>query len=389
LFFYLPLKERGCLQLFLAKFSPVDSFKMEEADTKVETALPMENAEKDGNGGDSATLYANGIEKDKDYYFNSYAHYSIHEEMLKDEVRTGKYRQAILHNKALFEGKVVLDVGCGTGILCMFAAQAGAAKVIGIDCSAIVTQATKIIETNGFAEVVTLIKGKVEDVELPVDKVDIIISEWMGYFLLYENMLETVIYARDKWLKPDGMIFPDKATLYICGIEDADYKEEKIHWWDNVYGFNMSCIKDIAMQEPLVDTVEGHAVVTDSYPILTVNVMKATKAVSNFTSQFRCTAHRNDLVHAFVCYFDIHFTLGDHVVSFSTGPMSPYTHWKQTVFYTDEVLSLYKGEAITGTIASSPNSKNHRDVDIRMMYSCNSATPDRKPTTVTQHYYLR
>lgn len=48
--------------------------------------------------------------------------------------------------------------------------------------------------------VITLIKGKVEEVELPVDKVDIIISEWMGYFLLYESMLDTVLYARDKWL---------------------------------------------------------------------------------------------------------------------------------------------------------------------------------------------
>jgi protein arginine N-methyltransferase 1 len=56
----------------------------------------------------------------------------IHEEMLKDEVRTGKYQAAILHNAALFKDKVVLDVGCGTGILSMFAAQAGAKKVIGV-----------------------------------------------------------------------------------------------------------------------------------------------------------------------------------------------------------------------------------------------------------------
>lgn len=48
--------------------------------------------------------------------------------------------------------------------------------------------------------VVTIIKGKVEEVELPVDRVDIIISEWMGYCLFYESMLNTVIYARDKWL---------------------------------------------------------------------------------------------------------------------------------------------------------------------------------------------
>lgn len=47
---------------------------------------------------------------------------------------------------------------------------------------------------------ITLIRGKVEDVELPVAKVDIIISEWMGYALLYESMLDTVLVARDKWL---------------------------------------------------------------------------------------------------------------------------------------------------------------------------------------------
>lgn len=48
--------------------------------------------------------------------------------------------------------------------------------------------------------VITVIKGKVEEIDLPVPQVDIIISEWMGYFLLYENMLDTVLYARDKWL---------------------------------------------------------------------------------------------------------------------------------------------------------------------------------------------
>lgn len=51
-----------------------------------------------------------------------------------------------------------------------------------------------------FVAVITVLKGKIEEIELPVDKVDIIISEWMGYFLLFENMLNTVLYARDKWL---------------------------------------------------------------------------------------------------------------------------------------------------------------------------------------------
>lgn len=64
--------------------------------------------------------------------------------MLKDEVRTLTYRNSMIHNKHLFKGKVVLDVGCGTGILCMFAAKAGAAKVIGVSISLLYTQLKNI-----------------------------------------------------------------------------------------------------------------------------------------------------------------------------------------------------------------------------------------------------
>lgn len=72
-------------------------------------------------------------------------------------------------------------------------------------------------------------KGKLEEAELPVQEFDIIISEWMGYFLLYESMLDTVLLARDKYLKKDGLMFPDTATLFLAAIEDQDYKEEKIN----------------------------------------------------------------------------------------------------------------------------------------------------------------
>jgi protein arginine N-methyltransferase 1 len=90
-------------------------------------------------------------------------------------------------------------------------------------------QARQIVADNGFSDVVEVIQGKMEDVTLPEQYVDIIISEWMGYFLLYESMLDTVLFARDKYLRPgSGIMLPDKAVLYLCGIEDEQYKAEKV-----------------------------------------------------------------------------------------------------------------------------------------------------------------
>ena len=233
-----------------------------EATPMVETAPAAGGKKAKSEEAKEAPSDSNAVAKEltsKDYYFDSYSHFGIHEEMLKDSVRTKTYMKAIVNNKHLFKDKVVLDVGCGTGILCMFAAKAGAKKVIGVDCAGIIEQAKEIVKANGLDDVITLVRGKVEEIELPdgIEKVDIIISEWMGYFLLYESMLDTVLVARDKWLAPGGLLFPDKATLLVCAIEDAEYRNSKIDFWDNVYGFDMSCIKQLALIEPLVDTCDG------------------------------------------------------------------------------------------------------------------------------------
>ncbi|KAI1298192.1 type I protein arginine N-methyltransferase Rmt1 [Mortierella claussenii] len=307
----------------------------------------------------------------KDYYFDSYAHFGIHEEMLKDEVRTLTYRASIYQNRHLFKDKVVLDVGCGTGILSMFAAKAGAKMVIGVDMSNIINNAREIVKDNGLDHIVTLIQGKMEEVVLPVQHVDIIISEWMGYFLLYESMLDTVLVARDKYLAPGGLIFPDKATMYVAAIEDGDYKDEKIGYWDNVYGFDYSSIKKIALKEPLVDTVDAKAIVTNACAFKDIDILTVKKEDLNFKVPFSITATRDDYIHAFISWFDISFDACHKPVTFSTAPYAQYTHWKQTVFYTKDAMTVKKDETITGELTCSPNARNPRDLDIIIDYEFN------------------
>jgi protein arginine N-methyltransferase 1 len=329
------------------------------------------------------------LQKDKtsaDYYFNSYAHFSIHEEMLKDEVRTLGYRRAIVDNAHLFKGKTVMDVGCGTGILSMFCVKAGAAHVYAVDCSDIINQAKQIVSDNNFADKITCIQAKVEDMTLPCGKVDIIVSEWMGYFLLYESMLNTVIYARDNFLKPGGILLPDKANMYIAGIEDSEYKQEKIEFWNNVYGFNMSCIKNIAIREPLVDTVEAAAQMTTACKFMSIDLNTVKVADLTFVRPFTLKGTRNDFMHAFIAWFDVEFSKCLKPISFTTGPGSKYTHWKQTVFYTTEVLSVSEQEEIKGSLSCKPNAKNPRDLDITIAVDF-----DVKHCSVhlSQDYFLR
>ena len=166
------------------------------------------------------------LDSKHDYYFGSYSHFYIHEEMLKDEIRTNAYRNAIEGNPHDFKDKIVLDIGAGTGILSIFAARAGAKHVYAIENAEIAYFAREIIKKNGLEDKITVLKGKMEEIELPVKEVDIIISEWMGYFLLYESMLDSVLWARDKYLKKDGgKMLPDRAQIYIAAIEDEQYKK--------------------------------------------------------------------------------------------------------------------------------------------------------------------
>ncbi|KAG7662447.1 HMT1 [[Candida] subhashii] len=321
------------------------------------------------------------------HYFSSYDHYGIHEEMLKDTSRTLSYRNAMYRNKHLFKDKIVLDVGCGTGILSMFAAKAGAKHVYSVDMSSIIDKAKEIVSINGFSDKITLLQGKLEDIQLPVDKVDIIISEWMGYFLLYESMLDTVLLARDKYLVEGGLIFPDKCHMYIAGIEDGQYKDEKIFYWEDVYGFDYSPFIKMAMSEPLVDTVDNKALITTSDKFFEFDINTVTKEELAFDRSFEIEAIDADLCHAFVVYWDAVFP-GDEKVTLSTGPMNQYTHWKQTIFYMDQVLDLVKGDTIKGRISGIPNKVNPRDIDVEIEWDLQVTTKDKSREQKGSYNYV-
>lgn len=163
-----------------------------------------------------------------DEYFAEYATLYDHIGMLQDFERMGAYHDAIrLNAERHFKGKVVLDVGAGTGVLSIWAAQAGASRVYSVEATNIADHAEKLAEAHGFSDVVTVLRGRMENIELP-EQVDVVISEWMGYFLLRESMVQSVLYARDRWLKPTtGVMYPSHCTIHVAALHEPGFAEAR------------------------------------------------------------------------------------------------------------------------------------------------------------------
>ncbi|KAJ2810159.1 hypothetical protein H4S07_002833 [Coemansia furcata] len=361
----------------------------------------------DDNGVDNGEKGSGSEEVDgSNYYFNSYAGNDIHMQMLQDKVRTEGYRDFIYDNKDVFKGKVVLDVGCGTGILSMFAARAGAAKVIAVDNSDIIHKARANVIENKLEGVITLVKGKIEDLELPVDKVDIIISEWMGYFLLFEAMLDSVLVARDRFLAPGGLLAPSASYIYLTAISDEEYINDQINYWDSVYGFKMSAMKSTGLViEADVDVVPAKSVAASRALIAEIDHGTATPAALDFSSSFTLVATRDATIHAFLGYFDVAFSRsqaspgpshaelslpvsnvdGDDSAAqvsaralwkqpessmngFTTGPHGTATHWKQTVFVLREPIHAKQGDEVRGQFTCRKSTTNPRELDLDISY---------------------
>ncbi|KAL7606112.1 probable protein arginine N-methyltransferase 6 [Lactuca sativa] len=329
-------------------------------------------------------------------YFQSYSHVGIHEEMIKDRVRTETYKTAILQHQSYIQGKVVVDVGCGTGILSIFCAQAGAKRVYAVDASEIALQANEVVKANNLSDTVIVLHGRVEDVQID-EEVDVIVSEWMGYMLLYESMLGSVIVARDRWLRPGGLILPSNAVLYMAPVTHPDRYAESIDFWRNVYGIDMSPImplaKQCAFEEPSVETISGENVLTWPHVVKHVDCYTITlQELESVTTNFKFQSMMRAPFHGFAFWFDVEFcgTTAENdapssestksnprrkranpseALVLSTAPEDPPTHWQQTMIYFYDPIEVEQDQVIDGKVTLTQSKENARFMNIHLEYA--------------------
>ncbi|XP_010464990.1 PREDICTED: probable protein arginine N-methyltransferase 3 [Camelina sativa] len=312
-------------------------------------------------------LVNRNIRKVNENYFGSYSSFGIHKEMLSDKVRTEAYRDALMKNPTLLSGSVVMDVGCGTGILSLFAAKAGASRVVAVEASEKMAKvATKIAkdnkvfndnEHNGVLEVAhSMVEELDKSIQIEPHSVDVLVSEWMGYCLLYESMLSSVLYARDRWLKPGGAILPDTATMYVAGFGKG---ATSLPFWEDVYGFDMSSIGKEILEDtarlPIVDVIEERDLVTEPALLQTFDLATMKPDEVDFTATATLEPIESEaktrLCHGVVLWFDTGFTnrfCKENPTVLSTSPYTPPTHWAQTVLTFQEPITMAPASLLTG-----------------------------------------
>ena len=256
-------------------------------------------------------------------YSMSYRDVAIHKAMLQDVVRTDAYEKAL--HQVVKPGFQVLDFGCGTGILSIFASRAGAEQVYAVDRSLFIQVAHSIGRGNGFDNIVFFHD---DDESFTLDRrVDVIVSEWMGHFLFYEAMLRPLLRLRDRFLADGGVMIPARVSLHAGLLSDASLFEDLSFFRERPYGINFAPIEDTPLCQPELENIEPRQILERTVDLGTLDLHTLKSPPKEFVG--KVVPDREATIYGLCGWFSANLTAD---VAFGTGPKDQPTHWNQVLF---------------------------------------------------------
>lgn len=130
----------------------------------------------------------------------------------------------------------------------------------------------------------------------------------------------------------------------------------------------MTCLRPTVLSEPLIDICESQYIITDKCNVFDIDIYTVKKEDLDFTASYTLNFKNSDNLSGIISWFDIRFDRLPNPVEFSTSPYTKSTHWKQVVFYTENNISVKRGDVLNGSIAVRKSKKNFRELDVKISY---------------------
>lgn len=263
---------------------------------------------------------------------------NFHQMLLRDSVRMNLYRKAIF--ETVRKGDVVMDLGCGTGILSFLACKAGASRVYAIEQGAVIELAKELSLKNGFGDSIVFIQGHSKKVSLP-EKADVILTETISNFGLEQELISCLIDARRRLLKKTGRMIPQAITL-LAALAQAPKIYEGIDWWSKQPGgFDFSPLRPLAINNFYQKVIDPRSLLSPAVEISTTDFRKVSSP--HISSNRSLTCVKQGIVHGIAGWFSAE--LSPHVI-LSNEPPRKTSCWSHVFFPISEPLAVRPGQKI-------------------------------------------
>jgi len=287
------------------------------------------------------------------------------ESMLRDTVRCKAFQKAI--TDVVTPGCTVLDVGAGTGLLSMFAAQAGAKVVYAVEQTKIAEVARMIVKKNGYSDRITIFQGDMADINLP-QKVDVIVSEWLGSYGVDENLLPVVVAARERWLKPGGKMVPESVTAWMAPAFDEILQQEVDFWRSDPYGIDMDLISRARarLMDCFCNHVEMKHLIAEPQMMWQIDCLNCTLEDANrpFHTELDFSAIRDGEFNVIAAWFS---SILSNDIVLTNGPADDDTHWGRQVFPVGKSVDVKSGAHVGVDFTHHPRGKGYSSADWRVV----------------------
>ena len=234
--------------------------------------------------------------------------------MLRDHARVDAYRRALA--ATITPSSVVLDLGTGLGTFGILACKLGAKRVYAVDSADVISVAEEVARVNGTSERMQFVHARAADVELP-EPVDVLVSDLAGALPLFEEHIPALIHARERLLKPDGVLIPQRARLFCAPISSADLYVQMLEPWRSVAGVDLTPAETMAMHTPHALRVEPQHLAGEPQCWAELDYATIDSPNVSGTAAWQLTPSR--VVHGIALWFD---TVLHGDITYSSGPWS-------------------------------------------------------------------